>query len=141
MPAPRCTNRATFQPRHPHPSTGKSARLVTERLRVRIPKGAAGECSSAESTLCADFLFDVCSTLVLPQWHVKDPGHSAKSAGDTLHLNKHTSLTQRSRSRLTMPLSRQSVGTYYETSPHATLQGTLGHSRLSSLSHCGLILT
>ena len=39
-----------------------------------------------------------------------------------------------------MPLSRQSVGTYQETSLHATRQGTLGHSRLSSLSHCGLIL-
>ena len=39
-----------------------------------------------------------------------------------------------------MPLSRQSVGTYQETSSHATRQGTLGHSRLSSLSHCGLIL-
>ena len=34
-----------------------------------------------------------------------------------------------------MPLSRHSVGTYQETSSHATLQGTLGHSRLSLLSH------
>ena len=33
-------------------------------------------------------LFGVCSTPVLPQWHVKDPGHSAKSAGDRFHL-KH----------------------------------------------------
>ena len=39
-----------------------------------------------------------------------------------------------------MPLSRQSVGTFPETSSHATCQGTLGHSRLSSMSHCGLIL-
>ena len=39
-----------------------------------------------------------------------------------------------------MPLSRHSVGTYQETSAHTTRQGTLGHSRLSSLSHCGLIL-
>ena len=36
---------------------------------------------------------------------------------------------------LTMPLSRHSVGAYQETSSHATRQGTLGHSRLSSLSH------
>ena len=36
-------------------------------------------------------LFGVCSTPVLPQWHVKDPGHSAKSAGGRLHLNMHTS--------------------------------------------------
>ena len=34
----------------------------------------------------------------------------------------------------------QSVGTYPETRSHATRQGTFGRSRLSSLSHCGLIL-
>ena len=39
-----------------------------------------------------------------------------------------------------MLLSRHSVGTYLQTSSNATYQGTLGHSRLSSLSHCGLIL-
>ena len=39
-----------------------------------------------------------------------------------------------------MPLSWHSVGTNQETSSHATRQRTLGHSRLSSLSHCGLIL-
>ena len=104
---------------------------MIERLRVRIP---------AESTLCADSLFGVRSDPVLPQWHVKDPGHSAKSAGGRLHLNTHTALTQRSLSGLTMLLSRHSVGTYHETSSHAIDRGTLGQSRLSSLSHCGLIL-
>ena len=86
--------------------------------------------------------FSTCvrSTSLLPQWHVKDLGHSAKTAGGRLHLNIHTPLTQRSRSGLTMPLSMLSVGTYQETSSHATRQGTLGHSRLSSLSHRGLIL-
>ena len=39
-----------------------------------------------------------------------------------------------------MPLSTHSVGTYQETSSHATRQETLGHSRLSSPSHFGLIL-
>ena len=72
--------------------------------------------------------------------HVRGPGHSAKSAGGRLHLNTYTPFTHRSRSGLTMPLSRQSVGIYQETSSHATRQGTLGYSRLSSLSHCGLIL-
>ena len=33
-----------------------------------------------------------------------------------------------------MPLSRHSLGTYPETSSHTTRQGTLDHSRLSSLS-------
>ena len=37
-------------------------------------------------------------------------------------------------------LSRHRVGAYPETSSHATGQGTFGHCRLSSLSHCGLIL-
>ena len=39
-----------------------------------------------------------------------------------------------------MPLSRHSVGTYQETSSHATRQETLGRSRLNSLSHSGIIL-
>ena len=85
-------------------------------------------------------LFGVRSNPVLPRWHVKDPGHPAKSAGGRLHLNTHTPLTQQSWSGLTMPLSRQSVGTYQETSSHGSRQGTLGHSHLSLLSHCGLIL-
>ena len=85
-------------------------------------------------------LFGVRTIPVLPQWYVKDPGHSAKSAGGRLHLNTHTPLTHRSRSGLIMPLSRQSVGISQDTSSHATRQGTLGRSRLSSLSHCGLTL-
>ena len=116
---------------------------MIERLRVRIPAGSAGEISSQESSLCADS-YSVSvpppTPPVLPQWHVKDPGHSAKSAVGRLHLNMHTPLTQRSRSGLTMPLSRYSVESYSEMSSHATRQGTLGHSCLSSLSHCGLIL-
>ena len=39
-----------------------------------------------------------------------------------------------------MLLCRHSVGTYQETSSFATRQGTLSHSHLSLLSHCGLIL-
>ena len=54
-------------------------------------------------------LFGVHSTPVLLQWHVKDPGHSAKSAGGRLHLNTYTPLTQRSWSGLTMPLCRHSL--------------------------------
>ena len=57
---------------------------------------------------------DVRSTPVLPQWHIKDPGHPAKSAVGRLHLNTHTPLAQRSRSGLTMPLSRHCLGTYRE---------------------------
>ena len=45
-----------------------------------------------------------------------------------------------SRSGLTVPLSRHCVGTYQKMSSHATSQGSHGHSHLSSLSHCVLIL-
>ena len=48
---------------------------------------------------------------MLPQWHVKDPAHSAKSAGGRLQLNIHTPMTKGCRSELTL-LSRQSTGTY-----------------------------
>ena len=85
-------------------------------------------------------LFGVRSGPVLPQWHIKKPGHSAKSAGGRLHLNMHTPLTHRCRCGLTIPLSRQSVGIYQGTSSHATRQGTFVYNRLSSLSHCRLIL-
>ena len=58
----------------------------------------------------------------------KKTGYSAKSAGGRLHLSTHIPFTQRSRSGLTMPLSRHSVGTYPETSSHATCQGIFGYS-------------
>ena len=57
---------------------------------------------------------------VLPQWRVKDSGHSAKSVGGRLHLNTYTPLTQRSRTGLTM-LSRHSVGTCQRKRAHAQL--------------------
>ena len=102
---------------------------MIERLRVRIPAGAAGK-----KILCV-------LTFIRCPFHPrvtavagKRSGHSAKSAGGRLHLNAHTPLTQRSRSGLTMPPSRHSVGTYPETSSQATCQGTRGHSRLSQLA-------
>ena len=68
-------------------------------------------------------LFGVLSTPVLQQWHLKDPGHSATSAGGRLHQNTHTPLTQQSWSGLTMLLCRHSVETYLKASSHATCQG------------------
>ena len=114
--------------------------LVIKRLWVRIPAAAARFLFSPELTLCADSHLVSIPPPVLLQWHVKDPGHSAKSAGGRLHLNTHTLLTQRSQSGLTMPVTRHSIGIYQKMSLHATHQETLGHRHLSSLSHCGLIL-
>ena len=51
---------------------------MTERSRVPVPAGAAGEFSSPVSTFCADSYFGIRSTPVLMQEHLKDPGHSAK---------------------------------------------------------------
>ena len=63
---------------------------MIERLQVKIPTGVVGEFSSPGSTFCALIL--VCFMPVLLQQHVKlkDPSHSAKSAGGKLQLNTHT---------------------------------------------------
>ena len=66
----------------------RGAGLVIERLRVRVPAEAAREFSSSKLTLCADPSAHKVATLALPQWHSKDPGHSAKNEGGRLHL-KH----------------------------------------------------
>ena len=91
------------------------------------PSRSGGRILFSRVNFVCGFLFGVRSTPMLPQWHIKDPGHSAKSACGRLYLNMHTPLTQRNQSGLTMPLSRQSVGICQETSSHATRQGTLGH--------------
>ena len=44
---------------------------------------------SGRVNFCADSHFSICSTHVLLPWHMKDPGHSAKSAGGRLQLNTH----------------------------------------------------
>ena len=66
--------------------------FVGERSPLRFPAEAAGKFSSSELTLCTDS-YSV-SVKPLPQWRVKDPGHSAKSTGGRLHLNTHTAMTQ-----------------------------------------------
>ena len=104
---------AAYSP-EPGQIVGKRVGLVIERLRVRIRAGAAEENSSPELILCADSRSMSVPTPLLPQWHVKDPGHSAKSAGGRLDLKTHISLTQRSRNGLTMSVSRHNVGTYPE---------------------------
>ena len=98
---------------------------MIERFRVRIPAGGTGEFSSTELTFCADSYSVSVPRPVLPQWHVKDPGHSAKSAGGRLHLNTYTPFAQRSRNGLT----KSSVGLYQETSSHGN---SSGNTRLQS---------
>ena len=109
-----------------------STGLVIERLRVRIPEGAVGECSSPKLTLSADS-YSVSSISVLPQWHVHDLGYSAISARwQVTHLNTQTPLTQRSRNGLTM-LSRYSVGNYKGNELTRNSSGN-AHPQLSQLA-------
>ena len=56
---------------------------------VRVPAGAVGEFSSPGSTFCVDTYFGIHSTPVLPQQDIKDPSHSARTAGGRLQLNMH----------------------------------------------------
>ena len=50
-------------------------------------------CFLLQSQLCVLTLIR-CPFPVLQQWHVKDPGHSAKSAGGRLHLNTLTPMSK-----------------------------------------------
>ena len=63
---------------------------MIKKLRVRVLAGAAGEFSSPDLIFCVDSYSVSVPPLCLLQLHVKDPGHSAKSAGGRLHQNTHT---------------------------------------------------
>ena len=69
------------------------------------PGRSGGRIFSGRVNFVCWLLFGVHSISVLQHWHVKDPGHSAKSAGGRLYMDMHTSLTKWSWSGLTMPLS------------------------------------
>ena len=76
-------------------------------------------------------LFGVHSTPVLLQWHVKDPGHSAKSAVWQVTPKHAYTLDPTKSEWADYAASKRSVGTYPETSSLTTCQGTFGHNRLS----------
>ena len=66
-----------------------------------MPGTSGGRIFSSSLFLLHSFphrlIFGVRSTPVLPQWHVKGPGHSAKSAGSRLYLNMRTPLPKSER--------------------------------------------
>ena len=107
-----------FKRRHQLAPTSPTDVLVQDQSTVaQRAETTVKECSLRSSGgriffIRVNFLIRCSFHPVLPLWHVKDPGHSAKSAGGRLHRNTHTTMTQRSRSGLTM-LSRHSVGTYH----------------------------
>ena len=67
--------------------------MAERRIRDRKVAGSSPGRSGGRffffpmSIFCADSYFDIRYTPVLPQKHVKDPGHSAKCAGSMLQLN------------------------------------------------------
>ena len=68
--------------------------LVKPRTRDRMvessnPGRSGGIIFFSRVNFVCWLLFGVRSTSMLRQWHVKDPGHSAKSAGGKLHLHTH----------------------------------------------------
>ena len=77
-------------------------------------------------------LFSVHSTPLLPQWHIKDPSHSAKSAGGRLQIITHTFLTQQSWSGLTA-LFRRNFWTSQGNELTCNLLGNT-HPQLSQLA-------
>ena len=87
-------------------------RTRDQKFACSNPGRSGGRIFFSRVNFVCRLLFGVCSTPVLPQWHVTDPDHCAKSAGSRLHLNTHTPLTHRSRNGLSMPLSRQSAVSY-----------------------------
>ena len=69
--------------------------MVVRRTRDRnvvgsVPGRSGGRLFFSRVDFLFGFYFGIRSTPVLPQLHVKDPGHSAKSAGGRLQLNTHT---------------------------------------------------
>ena len=77
-------------------------------------------------------LFSVHSTPLIPQWHIKDPSHSAKSAGGRLQIITHTFLTQQSWSGLTA-LFRRNFWTSQGNELTCNLSGNT-HPQLSQLA-------
>ena len=74
---------------------------MIRRLQVRSSAGIFFF-FSPELTFGADCHFGIRSISVLPEYNVKDPGHSAKSANGRLYVNTHMQLIQRSGSGQTI---------------------------------------
>ena len=102
------------------------------------PGWSSGRIFFSRANFLCWLLFGVCSTpMLLTAACKRSQSFCQKCRWQVTPKNAYTFDPT---SGLTMPISRHSVGTYEDTSSHATHQETLGHSCLSSLSHCELIL-
>ena len=84
--------------KRPRIACGLERRTRDRKDASSNPGRIGGRISFPQSTLCADSYSVSVPHPVLRKRYVLDPGHSAKSAGGRLHLNMHTTLTQRSQS-------------------------------------------
>ena len=75
-------------------------RTGDRRVASSNPSRKGGRIFFSRINVVCWLLFAVRSTPVLSQWHARDRGHSAKSAGGRCHLNMHTLLTRQGRSGL-----------------------------------------
>ena len=67
---------------------------VLNKVASSSPGRSGGRIFFSRVNFLCSSSFGVRSTPVLQQWHVKDPGYSAKSAGGRLHLHTQTPLTK-----------------------------------------------
>ena len=107
---------------------------MIDRLRVRIPAESAARIPSLELTFCAYSSSASVPPPGLPQWHVKDPDHSAKNVGGRLHLNTHT--YDPTKSEWADYAVQASCGNI--SGNEFTRQGTLCHSRFSLMINHGI---
>ena len=116
------------------------AGLAIGRLRFRFPTGALGELSSPELTFCADSYSVSVPPPVIRQWHVKDPGHSAKMYRWQV-TGKHAYALEPMKSRPGLILlSRHSTGICQGKRAHTQLVRKRSSTvRVSLLNHGGLI--
>ena len=88
---------------HSETADGTTSRLLVKQIQILAFQVNTTSCLSLskDQAMLAVFLIHlshmgksddvmlICSTPVLPQRHIKDPGHSTKSAGGRLQLNMH----------------------------------------------------
>ena len=75
----------------PDPSNSLNRGQAHDQKVTGLSPGRSGERSFFCSQISALTYFSISSTPMLPQWHMKNPSHSAKSVGGRLMLNTHAS--------------------------------------------------
>ena len=99
----------------------------------RIPAAAAGEFFSPGSTFCADSYSGIRSTPVLPQQHVKDPGHSARTCAETAAVSCSTSHASAVSTALRWIFKKRAIKLVIPVEPHASAVSLLKRAENSAI--------